>query len=237
MMPPPDAPILHRSERLLVVRKPAGRSSEGHPDAVREEIAARERWPDARLPHRLDRMTCGALVVARDAASCAECAAAIREGRWVKGYLARVAAPSDPAALLGPHRRYLRRAGPIARVVRSGGDPSRLEIRAVEPAPGRPGELHLAIRLLTGRYHQIRAMCADLGAPLVGDATYGGPPGPAWLEHAAFAFPEVSSGGERWIRLVDPHDPRREPVASSIVAALAEIASETPSPERRSAST
>lgn len=236
-MPLPDAPILHRGERLLVVRKPAGRSSEGHPDAVREEIARREGWPDARLPHRLDRMTCGALLVARDAASCAECAAAIREGRWVKGYLARVASPADPGALIGAHRRYLRRVGPIARVVRAGGDPSRLEIRAAAPAPGRPGELHLAIRLLTGRYHQIRAMCADLGAPLVGDESYGGPPGPAWLEHAAFAFPERGPEGERWIRLVDPQDPRREPVASSILDALAEIASERPSSARSSAST
>jgi 23S rRNA-/tRNA-specific pseudouridylate synthase len=230
-------PILHRGERSLVVRKPAGRSSEGHPDAALEEIARREGWPDARLPHRLDRMACGALLIARDAASCAGHAAAIREGRWVKGYLVRVAAPADPGGIVGPHRRYLRRVGRLARVVRSGGDPARLEIRAVAPAPERPGELHLAVRLLTGRYHQIRAMCADLGAPLVGDELYGGPHGSPWLEHAAFAYPDRRAEGEVWVRLFDPHDPRREPVAPSIVAALTEIASETPSPARSSAST
>lgn len=38
----------------------------------------------------------------------------------------------------------------------------------------------IEIQLLTGRYHQIRAQMAHVGAPIVGDVLYGGP---AWKPH------------------------------------------------------
>lgn len=216
--------VLFRGAEEVVVRKPPDRSSEGHSDAMREFVEAMQRWPEARLPHRLDRTTSGALLVARDASSCAFHSEMIRAGRWIKGYLARVALDDDPASLLGTHRRYLRREGRRARVVRSGGDPAWIEVLAAAAARGRPGEAHIAIHLRTGRYHQIRAICSSLGAPLVGDDLYGGPPGPMWLEHAAFGFP-LRNGLE--VRLFDPHDPYREATDPSIPAALAALVSET----------
>ena len=47
-------------------------------------------------------------------------------------------------------------------------------IVAAAPVPGRADRWHLLIRLLTGRFHQIRIMCAALGLPLAGDPLYGG---------------------------------------------------------------
>jgi 23S rRNA-/tRNA-specific pseudouridylate synthase len=112
-------------------------------------------------------------------------------------------------------------------VVRSGGDPSFLEVLAVEAAPGRPGELHAAIRLETGRFHQIRVMLAALGAPLTSDRTYGDrTPGEPMLEHALLSLPVAPSADEKPTRitLFEPHNPDREPVGAGVIAALASVA-------------
>ena len=221
------ADVVRRGAREAVVVKPAGLSSEapgagrpGGPRTLVEQARAILGWPDAQLPHRLDRPTRGFVVVARDRAAVAEHNASIRAGAWTKRYLARVRpAPGiDPGALVGEHRAYLRREGAVARVVRSGGDPSHLSVEAVAPSPGRPGEFHAIVLLGTGRYHQIRAMLAHLGAPLVGDGDYGGAPGPMFLEHAWLAHPSIDDG----VRVVDwrPEDPGREPVDPSLVEAL-----------------
>ena len=147
---------------------------------------------------------------------------AIRAGRWTKHYLARIAAsgtPVDARALIGQHHAYLRRDGAVARVVRSGGDPSTLVIEAIAPAPAAPGEWHAVIRLVTGRFHQIRAMLSALGFPLVGDQEYGGTRGHMYLDHASLWFPSIVDGSMQraWL----PIDPRREAVDPSIISALA----------------
>lgn len=226
-----DAAIAWRGERDAVVVKPAGVSSEGAPDAALEQLWRSLRWPEARLPHRLDRLTRGYLLVARDAASAAFHSAAVRERRWVKAYLARLVALDGGVAaeaLVGAHKAYLKRDGARSRVVRSGGDPSFLDILAIAPVPGAAPharvEWHAAIRLRTGRFHQIRAMCAELGHPLAGDVLYGAPPSPRepMLEHALFSFPALSdegAEGER-VTLWRRDDPAREPVAQSVLDAL-----------------
>ena len=181
-----------------VVFKPAGLSSE-QPAASGDSLLARARiqfcWPEARLPHRLDRPTRGLVVVARDAAAAARLAEEQRDGRWTKWYLARIPARVggvDAQSLIGPHRAYLRRDGRLARVVRSGGDPSRLEVVAVAPSAGQGA--HALIRLDTGRFHQIRVMLAALGYPLLGDTEYGGAgTGPLDLEAVAL---RIDRGGE-----------------------------------------
>ncbi len=184
--------VLWRGAREAAFDKPSGLSSErpqlGGGPLDSAIVRAREQlgWPDAQLPHRLDRPTRGVLMIAADPAQAAEHAREQREGLWTKWYIARIPAPA--AALVGSHVAYLRREGRLARVVRSGGDRATLEVLSVELAVDAPSHAHALIRLDTGRFHQIRVMLASLGFPLVGDTDYGGKGSRFQLVAAALAI-------------------------------------------------
>lgn len=265
--------VLHESRREALVVKPAGLSVElpGHAVDSRSLLAwARQRWPDAtpRLPHRLDRMARGLVVIALDDDAAAFHSRMVAERKWTKHYLARVkmGPDVDRTALVGVHRAHLRTRGRRAEVVRSGGKLSVLEVVAVgdagrvtpDTAPPRAGagrggrggqgvcsdvglkaerhQAHVLVRLETGRFHQIRAMLAHLGAPIAGDELYGGGDArstrPPYLEHVILSLPmamtadaALQSGSRAptttfWWR----DDPDREPVEPSLLAALRAIA-------------
>lgn len=211
--------VVHDAGSVVVLAKPAGMPSEMRADTRNQSLLERVKadgWPDARLPHRLDKVTSGLQVVARDADTVAAMNEAMQRSGWDKRYVARVGrhASSDDA-LPGQHHRYLRREGRRAVVVRSGGKPARLDVEVVAADPQQPDLAQVLVRLVTGRYHQIRVMLADLGWPLVGDDRYGGSPdsdGP-WLEHARLSFqlPDATEVG-----VVLPVQARRFPYADAI---------------------
>jgi len=177
-----------------------------------------------KLPHRLDRVTRGLVLVTLTDEAIAFHNERLRAGDWTKLYLARCHAPAEGPAgdLLGIHKAYLKRERHRARVVHSGGKPSFLEVLAIAPAPDREGEIHVLIRLMTGRFHQIRAMLANLGMPLVGDRFYGGEGtwDDLYLEHLALRYVEAGTGCPTVAHWKD--DPDREPVAAEMQEAIAE---------------
>ena len=89
--------VLHEGLGEVVVVKPAGLSVEGPFRAAAHATESLLDWarttlgmPEARLPHRIDRMTRGLVLIARDKASCAHHSAMVAAGRWTKIYLARL---------------------------------------------------------------------------------------------------------------------------------------------------
>ena len=123
----------------------------------------------------------------------------MRAGEIGKIYLAVVEGAPEPAA--GRLEHHLLHASHRARVVGPeipGARAARLEYRVLQHAGG----LSLVrVRLLTGRYHQIRAQFAASGHPLCGDERYG----------------STKSMGKNRIALLHreltfPHPVRREPV-------------------------
>jgi len=223
--------VLFRGDDFSVLVKPAGMSSEltlDDPSAVDPSLLAWARcqldMPDARLPHRLDRITRGLIVIAHDAESAARLGNDLAAGRWRKHYLARVHPSPSKAAdgaqpLVGMHTLHLNRTGRRAEIVRSGGQRAVTEILATAPAPDHPGESHVLLRLHTGRFHQIRATLAHLGAPVTDDPLYderargGSRP---YLEHILLRMPV----GDELRVFHDQHDPSRERVADELPADL-----------------
>ncbi|MBA2322288.1 MAG: RluA family pseudouridine synthase, partial [Deltaproteobacteria bacterium] len=173
---PPLPTILHEDDRIVVLDKPAGMLA--HPAGTDFAWAAvslaRERWPGIDLVHRLDRDTSGVLVLARDIDTNRALKRIFHDGEAVKTYeaLTRGEIGWDTAVLdgpIGPASGIIR----IQMAVRPDGQSARTDVRVIGR---RPGCTHVALRLHTGRTHQIRVHLDHAGFPLLGDRMYGVPP-------------------------------------------------------------
>ena len=184
---------------LLIVNKPAGVLAQGDGsarlnmlDACKAHIARCAGKPGAAflgLVHRLDRPVSGVMLFARTSKAAARISAAFRDDRVQKHYVAvvkgdwharqniaatllrapkvgnTVVTDSNAAAALHGHQSAGMTATPVLRVLASS------STAAASPLPH--DVTVLLVRLHTGRKHQIRALCAHVGHPIVGDTRYG----------------------------------------------------------------
>jgi len=173
MLPLPE--ILFRDARFVVLNKPAGLAVHPGPRGGRSvedffPLLSRRRdgpW----LAHRLDADTAGCLLIALRKAALVAAQAEFAAGRVGKTYWAVV--HGGPAAEAGTVEAPLRRvSGPVGWRMRidSGGQRAVTDWRILGRGAGLAW-LELAPR--TGRTHQVRAHCAALGCPILGDPVYG----------------------------------------------------------------
>jgi tRNA pseudouridine32 synthase / 23S rRNA pseudouridine746 synthase len=189
--------LLYRDGLMLVIDKPAGLAvHQGPPngrDHGRECLqdhfdALRFGLPRApSLAHRLDRDTSGCLVLGRHRKALAQLGKLFKNGAVGKTYWAVVDGAPDadegtielPLGRLDVTRGWWMKHDPS-------GQPAVTKWRVM----GRSGDRQLtwlALEPLTGRTHQLRVHCAEMGWPIVGDAIYGTAPrfgGPVLQLHA-----------------------------------------------------
>lgn len=171
--------ILLDDPEYLLVSKPAGVYTQRTPYqlkgtvefAVDRHFRAAGIPEPARVVHRLDRDTSGAMVFPKSRAAAAWLSGALREGRVEKAYRALVA--GIPAADFWETDAPIAPAGKSRFAVEAGGRESRTEFRVL--SRGNGAALVEALPR-TGRTHQIRLHLAHAGHPVFGDTRYGGPP-------------------------------------------------------------
>lgn len=166
--------IIYQDKDIVVAIKPPRVLSTdepgGMPELVRQALGEPE--GDVRTVHRLDRVVSGLMVLARNADAASELSRQIRDGEFQKEYL---------AVVHGCPKEYQGRM--IDLLLRDKRE--RKTYVVTEPAKGVQeaildyqvlakvdGMSKVAIRLITGRTHQIRAQFSERGLPLVGDRKY-----------------------------------------------------------------
>jgi 23S rRNA pseudouridine955/2504/2580 synthase len=194
--------VVHDDGTVVALNKPAGLAVQGGPKTPRHvdrllpalDLAGER----CRLVHRLDRDTAGLLLLGRGAGPAAKLTEQFRRGQVTKIYWALVRGKVKESQ--GLINLPLAKAGGPGRERMVGDDegkPAKTLFRVVARA-GRVATW-LALRPVTGRTHQLRAHCAAIGHPILGDARYpderGAPAGePAGLmllaRAAAFTHPQ-----------------------------------------------
>lgn len=171
------ASVIYQDDDVLVVNKPAGLPVQGgskvtlHLDGLLDGLrfGAKER---PKLVHRLDKDTSGVLVLARNSFAATRLAEFFRTRKVEKTYWALVA--GRPEMARGEIRTPMekRRDSEGFEKMESGGGRHAVTRYLIIDQAGHDVSW-LALYPETGRTHQLRVHCAEIGTPIIGDRKYG----------------------------------------------------------------
>ena len=174
--------ILYKSKNAVVIYKPAGIPSQGDPTGDKDALTLtseilRELGENSSLwiIHRLDRVVGGLLVFARNKATAAALSSLVSGDGPCKEYLAVV----DGDAVSGKLVDYLfkdkmQNKAVVVSKEKAGAKRAELDCIVIDKTITPNGTKSLVrVRLVTGRFHQIRAQLSSRALPITGDKKYG----------------------------------------------------------------
>lgn len=174
--------IVYEDNEILVIYKPEGLAAQSarvtQADVV-SEICSYLKNPYVGLVHRLDQPVEGLMVLGKTKAAAANLSSQVTAGNLEKMYVAVVSdetgktetdATQEQWTELTDYLEKDAKAGK-SRIVKSGGQKATLFYRSLSTGPDNTALLE--IRLITGRFHQIRMQMSHANMPLLGDVKYG----------------------------------------------------------------
>ena len=173
--------VVHDDPDLIVINKPAGlvvHPAAGHSagtlvNALLHAYPELSELPRAGIVHRLDKETSGLMVVARSLRAHTSLVEQLQARTVSREYVAVcIGAMTGGGTVDAPMGRHPRARKKMA-VVATGGKPAITHYRVEERFAHHT---LVAVKLETGRTHQIRVHMAHIHHPLVGDPQYGGRP-------------------------------------------------------------
>lgn len=159
-------PVVHEDRNLLVIDKPYGISSQKLPELIKEEYGK-----EVFLVHRLDQVTSGLMVLAKNSRMAGLLSEKLGTVEFKKEYLCIVQGELNGDGVLEDYLYHDRNKNKTYVVKkRPGAKLARLSYKSLSI---KDNLSLIGITLETGRTHQIRVQFASIGHPLVGDGKYG----------------------------------------------------------------
>ncbi|MFF2482241.1 RluA family pseudouridine synthase [Paenibacillus sp. NPDC058071] len=218
-------PVLYEDNHMIVVVKPPGIPSQedetGDPDMLtllKQDLKIRYNKPGnvfLGLVHRLDRPVGGAMVFAKTSKGASRLSEAVRSRSFGKTYACVV--HGSPNAPQGRLQHYIRKDAKKNQVTvfNQPAAEAKEAILDYHVIAQKGGFTLIAVSLLTGRPHQIRAQMAHIGCSIIADRKYGAPPTPSITDIALWStsvsmphpvtkeqllFRSVPAGSPAWSR-------------------------------------
>ncbi len=182
-MQPPELKIIYQDKQLLAVNKPQGIVTEYEPhlnftleSLALNYIRSQEKYPQKcfiGVPHRLDRPVSGVVLLSKKKSVLKMLVEIFAKREIEKTYWAVV--ENKPAKAEDELQNWLVKNTEIRKAIihnHEAKDAMRVVLRYKFVTQNEHGSL-LKIKLITGKFHQIRAQLAHIGCPIIGDAHYG----------------------------------------------------------------
>lgn len=159
-------PVIYEDKNLIIIDKPYGISSQSLPELYKDEYGK-----DAFLVHRLDQVTRGLMVLAKNSRMAGLISGKLGTAEFKKEYLCLIQGEIDNEGALEDYLYHDRKKNKTYVVKkRPGAKLARLGYKLIS-FKENISLVHIVLE--TGRTHQIRAQFSNIGHPLVGDGKYG----------------------------------------------------------------
>jgi len=173
-IPSTPIPIVQSHSDWLIALKPAGLPTHATLDNRHENLLSvlqEQLGCPIFLTHRLDQFASGSVIFARSRLAQTKFNCLFRRKQIQKMYLTVTERPLP----LGIHIHFINPDAMPPRPITTQFTSRwwRCELKVLASLEYSPGLFANEIQLITGHTHQIRAQCAALGAPLLGDTFYG----------------------------------------------------------------